>query len=1058
MKRIVLKYTLLFLLAGTFTGANLFSQEPESVKFKRLASENIKLEKGLSQNWVYSILQDKYGYMWFGTWDGLNRYDGYNFVTYNVEDGLSDHAIYSLLEDDEGIIWIGTDKGFNRFDRETRTFKQYLHNSDSTNGLINNRVNDIIQTEDGKIWIGTSDGLNKFDKKTGKFTSYFSKPQDFLSPRSNYIIDLYEDRNGIIWISTSFGLVKFNPKTEISTRFYHIDDDPTTISHNNVRCVLQDEDGFYWVGTRSGLNLLDSSMQVIKQFFNNPDDPNSLSNNWVRELYEDSKGNIWVGTGGGGLDLLNKNDGTFTVFRNKLNDPGSLSNDKVYSILEDKTGNIWVGTFKGVNMIGRYSNDFKHCYRRTNDNTSISNNIVWSFAETDDSLVWICTSDGVNVLNPKTGKYFVINKTDPERDDTYGFDVRTALYTPGLNCMWFGTYGLGLYRYSFDTKELSAYDYNPLEKSIGSSIINSLLWDNSDSSLWIATGKGLCNLDPATDRFTVFKHNEKDPGSISDDIIISVFEDSRKNLWIGTDNGLNRYDRNNNSFVKYFNQPGNDKSLSNNSVFCIYEDHLGFLWIGTSGGGLDKFDFQTGEFKSFTTDNGLSNNIIYAILEDNLDNLWISTNYGISKFNTVDRSFVNYDVKDGLQSNEFNLGAALKSKDGMMYFGGMNGYNVFDPDKIRINPVQPVVVISMFRKFNEIVPDDFYNGDTIRLNYDDNFFSFEIAALDYTNPSKNKYKYKLEDIDKDWVYANAENRWAEYKKVHPGKYTFMANGSNNDGVWNENGIVLTLLIKPPWWATWYFRAFIILLIAFSIWWIIYWRTRRMKRRHEMEKRLLDFEKQKFDLEQKALRLQINPHFIFNSLNSIQSYILENDIENAVFYLGKFSQLMRIILSNTTSKYVTLKDELAAIRYYIELEQLRFSNKFDYKIKIDPELDEEYIEIPPMIIQPYVENAIIHGLINLPDTGTLNIIINKNSDKSLLCIVRDNGIGREKAAEIVRDSGIKHKSRGMLITKARLEILNRQSKDDFSVKIIDLKDKENNPSGTEVRIIIHYMEE
>jgi ligand-binding sensor domain-containing protein len=1057
MKRSVFKYILLVFLAGIYAGVNLFSQETEDVKFKRLASENIKLEKGLSQNWVYSILQDKYGYMWFGTWDGLNRYDGYNFVTYNVDDGLSDHAIYTLLEDDEGTIWIGTDKGFNRFDRETRTFKQYLHYSDSTGGLINNRINDIIQASDGTIWIGTADGLNKFDKKTGKFVSYFSKSQDFLSPRSNYIIDLYEDRNGIIWISTSFGLVKFDPKTETSTRFYHIDDDPATISHNNVRCVLQDEDGFYWVGTRNGLNLLDSSMKVIKQFFNDPGDPKSLSNNWVREIYEDSKGNIWVGTAGG-LDLLNKRNGTFTVFRNKLNDPGSLSNDKIYSILEDKTGNIWVGTFKGVNMISRYSNDFEHCYRRTNDNTSISNNIVWSFTETDDSLVWICTSDGVNVFNPGTEKYFVVNK--PVYGQTYnnGFDVRSALYTPRLNCMWFGTYGLGLYKYSLDTKELVKYDYNPLDKSIGSNIINGLLWNDSDTTLWIATGKGLCNLNPVTGRFTVFKHSDKDTTSISDNIVIVIFEDSRKNLWVGTDNGLNRYDRNSNSFIRYYNRPGNGKSLSNNTVFCLYEDHLGFLWVGTSGGGLNRFNPETEEFDSYTTEDGLPNNIIYAILEDNSDNLWISTNYGISKFNTVNRSFVNYDVKDGLQSNEFNLGAALKSSKGLMYFGGMNGYNVFNPEKIRINPVQPVVVISMFRKFNEIVPDDFYDGDTIRLNYDDNFFSFEIAALDYTNPSKNKYKYKLENIDKDWVYADAENRWAEYKKVRPGNYTFMANGTNNDGVWNEKGIKLTLLIKAPWWETWYFKSFVLLFFALSIWWIIYWRTRRLKRRHEMEKRLLDFEKQKFDLEQKALRLQINPHFIFNSLNSIQSYILENDIENAVFYLGKFSQLMRIILSNTTSKYVTLKDELAALRYYIELEQLRFSNKFDYNIKIDSDLDEEFIEIPPMIIQPYVENAIIHGLINLPDTGTLSIIISKKSDNSLLCIVRDNGIGRDKAAEIARDSGIKHNSRGMLITKARLEILNRQSKDDFSVRIVDLKDNNNKPAGTEVRIIIHFMEE
>jgi ligand-binding sensor domain-containing protein len=1058
MKIIVLKVIVLFCLTWFFIKTPVVSQELRNIEFQRLASENIKLEKGLSQNWVYSIIQDKYGYMWFGTWDGLNRYDGYNFVTYNIEDGLSDHSIYTLLEDNEGIIWIGTDKGFNRFDRKTRTFTKYFHNADSLNGLVNNRVNVIIQTEDSTIWIGTGSGLNRFDKNSEEFVSYFSKPQDFLSPRSNYIIDLYEDRNGIIWISTSFGLIKFDPATEISVRFYHIDNDPSTICDNNVRCVLQDEKGNYWVGTRNGLTLLDSSMHVIKHYFNDPDNPNSLSNNWVREIYEDSKGNIWIGTSGGGLNLKDKESDTFIRFKNALNDPGSLSNDKVYSIFEDKTGNIWVGTFKGVNMISKYYSEFKHCYRRTNDNSSISNNFVWTFTETADSLIWIGTSNGVNVLNTKTKKYFTIYRNNQEQGGVSGFDVRTILYTPGLNCMWFGTFGLGLYKYSMNTKELVAYEYSPNQNSIGSNIVNALLWDELDSSIWIGTGKGLCNFNPKTNRFIIFESDKNDPASISNNIVISVFKDSRNNIWVGTDNGLNRYDRKNNKFFKYFNQPGNEKSLSNNSVFCIFEDYLGFLWIGTSGGGLNKLNPQTGEFKVYTTEDGLPNNIIYAILEDDNDNFWISTNYGISKFNIPGQSFVNYDVKDGLQSNEFNLGAALKSSNGLFYFGGMNGYNVFNPGKIVVNPVKPIVVVPVFRMFNEIVSNDFFDGDTICLNYDDNFFSFEIAALDYTNPSKNKYKYKLENIDKDWVLVDAENRWAEYKKVRPGKYTFMADGSNNDGIWNEKGIKLTLVIKPPWWATWYFRVFLFLVLILIIYGVVYWKIRRMRRRHEMEVKLLEIEKQKFDLEQKALRLQINPHFIFNSLNSIQSYILENDIENAVFYLGKFSQLMRVVLSNTTNKYVSLKDELAAIRYYIDLEQLRFSQKFEYKIYVDPELDEEYVEIPPMIIQPYVENAIIHGLINSPDKGNLSINVKKKSDKSLLCIVKDDGIGREKAAEIAKDSGIKHNSRGMLITKARLEILNRQSKENFSVKIVDLRNNRNKPAGTEVRIIIHFREE
>jgi hypothetical protein len=414
-------------------------------------------------------------------------------------------------------------------------------------------------------------------------------------------------------------------------------------------------------------------------------------------------------------------------------------------------------------------------------------------------------------------------------------------------------------------------------------------------------------------------------------------------------------------------------------------------------------------------------------------------------------------VKDGIQSYEFNLGSCFKDKTGNMYFGGVNGFNTFDPDKIITNPNKPVIVVSSIRKFNEKQPTEYFNGDTIILNHDDNFFSFEVSALDYINPAKNKYMYYLENFDNDWIKTDANHRLAEYKKVGPGSYTFYAKGSNNDGIWNQEGIRLHVIIKPPWYETIVFRVTAGLLIVFMLWFLITRRIRVLNNKHSIERKMLDIEKQKFELEQKTLQLQMNPHFIFNSLNSIQSFILSHNTKMAVTYLGKFSQLMRLILNNSGKKYVPFKEEMMAIRHYIELEKLRFDNKFNCTIHVDKSIDAEFIEIPPMIIQPYIENAIIHGILHKQGPGTIQIDINVKQDK-LICLITDDGVGREKSEELKQKTGFSGKSRGMGITKERLEMLNNDTDEGHSVNIVDLTDSDGKPIGTRVELFIHIHED
>jgi len=1032
-----------------------FAQKIENIKFDRLSTENEKLVQGLSQNWIYTILQDKYGYMWFGTWDGLNKYDGYDFTIFNKEEGLSDHVISCLLEDDEGIIWIGTEKGFNKFDRKTQTFTQYLHIPGDSSSLVNNNVNSIIQAHDGTFWIGTSGGLNHFDKKTGIFTPFFAAYQDFYSLRSNYFTNVFQDNEGMLWLSTSSGLVMFEPETGRSTRYYHIPGDPMSICNNNVKCVKQDKFGGLWIGTVNGLNYYNITTREMKQFFNETGNINSLSNNWVLTIYEDRAGGVWVGTESG-LNFYNREDGSFTRYCNILNDPGSLSHNRVYSVYEDRSGNIWVGTYKGVNKIVRYNNDFQHRKQTAYTEKSINNNVIWNFANDNDGNLWIATGQGVNIMDRETGDFTFLEADPDNAESLTDNNIRALLHCSASNYMWMGSFGGGLDKYNLITNSIRHYRTNPNKNSISSNYVNDVVQD-ADGMVWIATGNGLNCFDPSTGKFKAYFSDPGDNTTISNNIAICLLEDKQGDIWVGTDNGLNKFTKSENRFVRYFSDPGNNNSLNNNTIFVIFEDKNGVIWIGTSGGGLNRLIPQTGSFKSYTIKDGLPNNIIYGIIEDDNSHLWITTNLGLSKFYILAERFVNYDVKDGIQSNEFNLGACYKDKNDLYYFGGMNGYNVFDPSSITHNPNKPVVVITNFRKFNDIQQYEYFNKDTIELNYDDNYFSFEISALDYTNPIKNRYKYKLDNIDKNWVFTDAGHRLAEYKKVRPGSYTFTANGTNNDGVWNEEGISLIVIIHPPWWGTWYFRVLVVLFVISGLWYLNHRRARKRKRKHEAQQKMLEIEKQLFELEQKTLRLQMNPHFIFNSLNSIQSYIINHKAELAVGYLSKFSKLMRLILANSGSRFIVFKEELWALNYYLELEKLRFDNKFEYNIYIDKDIEEDFMSIPPMILQPYVENAIIHGLINKPRKGKIDIRFTLKNE-TIRCNITDNGIGREKAMQLSRNSGIIKKSQGMMITKSRLETLNKQYNEEFSVEIIDLKDEKGNATGTEVKLTIHFIED
>lgn len=1050
---IVSRILSLFILV--ISSQTVLPQKNPDIRFNCIATENFIIEKGLSQNTVRTIIQDKKGFLWFGTWDGLNKYDAYKFIIYNKENGLSNTGIHCLYEDKNGVIWIGTENGLNKLMRSSQKIIQYFHDPGNPNSITNNKIHSIVEDNNGKLWIGTERGLNQFDPVSEKFTPYLHKPQDNSSLRSNRITNLYFDNQESLWIGTYYGLIKFDISTQMLSRFYNRPEDSLSLSNNLIRTIFQDRSGVLWIGTEEGLNKFDYKTQQFTTFTNDINNINSLSNNKVYALYEDNEELLWIGTYGGGVDIFNKKNNTFSHYKHSADNINSLSNNKVYCIYEDKNANIWIGTYSGVNKVDRSSSKFRHFTHIPRKDNCLSSKIVWSFYEDITGVVWIATNNGINLYNKQSGEFSLIKKEEYQQNSLSSNNIKT-IFKDKEGIYWIGTEDAGIDRLDVKNWEFENFQHLPNNKN---SLCDNSIWiifEDSKGYMWIGTDNGLSKYDSKNHKFTNFRHDPLDSNTICGNTVYDVYEDTDGKLFFCTKNGLCTYNKDLDNFFTHSFKKDNDKIIKDLRIMSMYKDKEGIFWFGTMGEGLLKYDPNKQVSKFYTKKHGLPNNIIYAALEDDSSKLWLSTNWGLSKFNKKTESFNNYDIEDGIQSYEFNGGAAYKSPTGEMFFGGMNGFNSFFPDEIK--PIENIqtLVITALKIFNKETNMEYFDGDTIRLPYNDNFFSFEFSALDYINPLKNKYQYILENVDKDWVKTDASQRYAEYKNTKAGTYTFKVKASNNDKVWNDEGISLTVVIIPPWWNTILFKILLALVIGFSILFSINQRFRALKKKHEKEKNVLAIKQQLMDLERKSLRLQMNPHFIFNSLNSIQSFVVSNNSEKAIHYLAKFSKLMRMILQNSRETYIALSEELKSLTYYMDMEKLRFDNKFDYDIDVDPNIDADFTGIPPMIIQPYIENSIIHGLINKKGKGMININF-QLMDTSILCTIQDNGIGREMAMKIRDESGLKRKSRGMQITKERLDILSKQSNEQFLVNICDLKNDSGEAEGTRIELVIYFKE-
>jgi ligand-binding sensor domain-containing protein/two-component sensor histidine kinase len=836
---------------------------------------------GLSQSTIYQTIQDKRGYLWFGTIDGLNRYDGYEFRVYSNDpsdsSSISDNFISSLFEDEDGYIWVGTVNGFfNRFDRKTEKFRRYYINDffemieqpnpayyDYPLAFSRNQINTITaitEDDEGWLWISTwGNGVIRFDKEKETAIHFYNQSEENISISYNRITDILIDNQGEIWIAT-FGngidrisYIASPEKNSINSIRYSFnnyssnENSPFSLNDKYIITLFEDKDENLWIGTyNGGLNLLDAEnrrLPVKKARFQhytaNKNCEHCLCNNTVMAIEQDFEDYLWVGTFGGGIDRFNSESQTFTHFNSSPGNPNALPDNEILSLFVDRSGILWVGSHlgEGVTKLQKNYAKFELLNKKTMGPLKLNDDVVWSVFRDSNRNLWVGTyRGGVNVLNfeNREVKTYKHNPDDPKSlSDNH---IR-SFAEDNFGNIWIGTYSGGLNRYNPATNKFDVFKNIPDNpNSLAANQVLDILIE-SDRVIWAATfGGGLNKLsfkESSSEEYPVFTHYKNDVSdstSIPDDRVYVLNKASKNNFWVGTyGGGISKFNQASGKFQNFINHYYAVPSLKIDKILSILEDSRGTIWIGTSGSGLCRLNENDEKIFCYSKNEGLTSAVIYGLLEDSSGNLWMSTDDGIFMFNQSTETFTQFGIEDGLQSHEFSGGAYFKDEDGLMYFGGINGLNYFSPDDIVMRSYMPPIEITAVNIFNNRLSGEF---DELILSYDQNFISFEFAALDYSNPARNKYSYILEGFEDEWQNTDFTRRAAYYTNLPAGEYRFRVIGSNPDGVWNETGAVLSLIINPPFWQTWWFLTLIVILIGFLIY---YASTIRIKNQLAIEK-------------------------------------------------------------------------------------------------------------------------------------------------------------------------------------------------------------------------------
>jgi signal transduction histidine kinase/ligand-binding sensor domain-containing protein len=814
------------------------SAQPADLKF-----DHIGLEHGLSQSTVYAVTQDAQGFIWFGTQDGLNRYDGYSIKIFKNDpsdsNSLSDNTIRCLLGDSNGDLWIGTlHGGLNKYVVSENKFYHFKHDKNDSSSIGENNITALFKDSNKNLWIGTqSRGLYKYS--SGRFTRFLSDKNNSSSLSSNTVWSIKEDNNKNICIATGNGLSVLPSGISENSfpRFNNYYIDRENPARNNILSLSSGKDGNFFAGTAAGLYIFNINSKSFSGLMGNSKIPPPVSMGLIRSVYDDPSGNIWIAAHDAGLYKYEKSSGAYQLYA-----PFSLR-----IIYGDRSGILWMGTSAdGVKIYDRRRNQFRHYYPNRDD---LKNNIVFTLLEDSDGELWTGVYNSGLFRYNKQRDVISSYKFNPDTRNGLNSNIILTLYQGRDNKIWIGTAGGGLNCLDKKTDRFTSYMNKPGDVNSISSNIISAIYEDKSGNLWIGNLEGgLDYFIRSENKFVHYFLDEKKSYLTSGKGIIAIYEGRRTGLWIGINNGgIYQYIPQENTFRSYRISPLTDTLTNTNTALCFYEDESGKVWMGTYGSGLCNYDPVNKTFRYYTTKDGLSNDVVYGILPDRSANLWLSTNNGISKFNPAAGSFKNYDMKDGLQSNEFNQGAYTAGHSGEFFFGGINGFSAFFPDEIIENQYIPPVYLSSFKIFDTMLPlpSPVQENTEIELSYSQNFFSFEFVALNYTLPERNMYAYKLEGFDSDWHRLSASQRYGSYSNLDPGTYTLLIKGSNNDGVWNETGSSVKIIITPPFWMRWWFRLLIVLLFTGAVTAVIMQRVsslhKRRKLQEEVSRRLIEKE-------------------------------------------------------------------------------------------------------------------------------------------------------------------------------------------------------------------------
>lgn len=1014
----------------------------------------LDLDDGLASKRVSWMMQDHLGYLWVGTWFGLHRYNGYEFENWQHIPGdsnsLSGNLVYWILEDSKNRIWVACRRGLNLLDPITGDITAFIHDAEDPGSLSDNQVEHIYEDKEGKIWLCTSRGfLNQFVEQDSSFKHWRARDSSVTDLRMFLSLDDPRDPN-TLWIAADREIYTFDKTLEEFTLFEH----PTYkgIQGAGIFDLKFEGDSLLWMATwgKSLLkyNLRNGSMRTYNYY--SEEERANGKYEVVMTIAPRNKDEFWLSTSSGPA-IFHKKTGEFRFSTQELERQGESRNlSASRALLVDRTGIAWFGGFEGLSSLDARTHRFLYYPLEASNSTMITRFMSLGVVESPDGKeLYVATQDGdgLYVVDQETEQFRRVPlpvDTFPHRSFIYFFDDILLDHQDQLLMV----NANALFQYHPEHNSIEPYFTNPQNQSLYNQISPTNLFEDKHGNLWFGSVLwGALKYDLARDSLFQVKHDPENPNSlISDEIVWDIVEDPQGGIWFATRNGISCLNPETGKFRSFPPDMHNPQGLKADNFRDMVIDDQGFLWVGSLFGGIFRLDPEKGpeqEILNLNIDQGLLHNSVTSLRKDSKGQLWAVSEKGLSIIDPTSLEIRNFDEADGMVF--LKSGAKVcPGRSGQMYIGVQGGFLKVHPDSLAPNPNLPPVFLENFlvngKPFQG--PREINSLDTLMLEANENFFSFDMVALNFSNASKNQYAYQLEGLDPDWVQAGTR-RYVSYSDLGGGWYRLLVKASNNDGIWNPNPKTLVIFVAYPWYQSWWFLLACGIALAGLIYLVIHLRSRQIRKEEQIKS---EFMQQIQEVEMAALRAQMNPHFLFNCLNCINRYIVKNEPQKASEYLSDFAVLIRLILNHSQKEQILLSEELKALELYIQMESLRFEEKFEYKISTAPEVDQDFIRVPPLIFQPFVENAIWHGLMHMPSKGFLSIDLALKGD-FLECQIKDNGIGRDKARQLKSKSAPLHKSMGMDITASRLDNLGQLNGIHSSIEVVDLLNASNQAQGT-----------